>query len=38
VGLSATHLSFVFACLHFDGIKHYLKCNVDPGLCLRLVL
>jgi len=29
VGLSATHISSGFVGLHFDEIKHYLKCNGD---------
>jgi hypothetical protein len=35
VGLSATHISPGFTGLHFDEIKHYYKCNGDPGLCLQ---
>jgi hypothetical protein len=31
IGASATHISSGFVGLHFDEIKHYYKCNRDPG-------
>jgi hypothetical protein len=38
VGLSTTHISYGYADLHFDEIKHYLKRNEDPELTFRLAV